>query len=54
MEAGSNTSTVALRVVGGEDKGPSAWGYKVTHLLGDIRKYGDLALQVAAVSNLRE
>jgi hypothetical protein len=28
LEAGSNTSTVTLRVVGGEKKEPSAWGYK--------------------------
>jgi hypothetical protein len=41
VEAGSNTSTVALRVVGGDEKGtqwkPSAWGYNwVTLFLGDI------------------
>jgi hypothetical protein len=27
MEAGSNTSTVVLRVVGGDEKEPSVWGY---------------------------
>jgi hypothetical protein len=26
MEEGSNTSTVALRVVGGDEKEPGAWG----------------------------
>jgi hypothetical protein len=37
VETGSNTSTVALRVVGGDEKGTSAWGYNsATVLLGDI------------------
>jgi hypothetical protein len=32
---GSNTSTVALRVVGGDEKEPSAWGYnRATLILG--------------------
>jgi hypothetical protein len=31
--AGSNTSTVALRVVGGDEREPGAWGYKWTTLL---------------------
>jgi hypothetical protein len=37
-QAGSfNTSTVALRVVGGDEREPSAWGYnRVTLFLGDI------------------
>jgi hypothetical protein len=45
VEAGSNTSTVALRVVGGDEKG--------TQCLG-VYKYGDLALRVGGVSNLRK
>jgi hypothetical protein len=44
VEAGSNTSTVAPRVVGGVEKG--------TLFLGGY-KYGDLALQVGGVSNFR-
>jgi hypothetical protein len=37
VEAGSNTSTVGLRVVGGDEKEPSAWGYnRATLFLGDI------------------
>jgi hypothetical protein len=37
VEAGTNTSTVALQVVGGNEKGPSAWGYDwATLFLGDI------------------
>jgi hypothetical protein len=37
VEAGSNTSTVALRVVGGEEREPSVWGYNwATLFLGDI------------------
>jgi hypothetical protein len=49
VEAGSSTSTVALRVVGGEGKGYN-W---VTMLLGGY-KCGDAALQVGKASNLRE
>jgi hypothetical protein len=45
MEAGSNNSTVALWVMGDGEKGvPLPGGYK----------YGDLALQVEGVSNLRQ
>jgi hypothetical protein len=44
VEAGSDNSTVALRVVAGDEKGIECWGYK----------YGDLALQVEGVSNLRQ
>jgi hypothetical protein len=52
MEAGSNTSTISLRVVGGDGKELSAWEYNwATLFLGDI--YGDLALQVGGVLNLR-
>jgi hypothetical protein len=37
VEAGSNTSTVALLVVGGDEKEPSAWRYnRATLSLGDI------------------
>jgi hypothetical protein len=37
VEAGSNTSTVALRVVRGDEKEPSAWGYnRATLFLGYI------------------
>jgi hypothetical protein len=36
VKAGSNTYTVALRVVGGDKKEPSAWGYNWdTLFLGD-------------------
>jgi hypothetical protein len=49
VEAGSNTSTVAWRVVGGDEKGitgpPCALGGY---------KYGDLALQVGGVSDLKQ
>jgi hypothetical protein len=39
VEAGSNTSIVALRVVGGDEKEPSTWGYNwVTLFLEDINK----------------
>jgi hypothetical protein len=37
VEAGLNTSTVAVRVVKGEEKEPIAWGYnRATRFLGDI------------------
>jgi hypothetical protein len=37
VEAGSNTFTVALRVVGGDERKPSSWGYnQATLFLGDI------------------
>jgi hypothetical protein len=44
MEANSNTSTVALRVVGDDEKGTQCLGVKVDHL-----ETGDLALQVEGV-----
>jgi hypothetical protein len=51
VEVVSNTSTVALRVVGGDEKGtqclgrpPCSWGCK----------YRDLYLQVRGVSDLRQ
>jgi hypothetical protein len=39
VEVGSNTSTVALRVVGGDEKGTQC------HPVSGGYKYGDLALQ---------
>jgi hypothetical protein len=54
MEAGSNTSTVSLRVVGGDIRKPSAWGYNWATLFQDVYKYGDLALQVEGFWNLRQ
>jgi hypothetical protein len=37
VEAGPNTSTVALRVTEGDEKEPGAWGYNsATPFLGDI------------------
>jgi hypothetical protein len=37
VEANSNTSTVALRVVRGNEKGTQCWGYNwATVFLGDI------------------
>jgi hypothetical protein len=49
MEAGSNTTTVALRVVGGDEKGTQCLGVKLGHPVP-----GDLALQVSGVSDLRQ
>jgi hypothetical protein len=50
LEMGSNTSTAALRVVGGDEKGTQCLGHPVR---GGY-KYGDLALQFGGVSNLRQ
>jgi hypothetical protein len=44
VEAGSNTSTVALRVVRGDGKG--------TQCLPGGYKYGDLVLQVGGLSKM--
>jgi hypothetical protein len=46
MEADSNTSTVALRVVGGDDKGTQCLGVKLDYPVPGGYKYSDLALQV--------
>jgi hypothetical protein len=46
VEAGSNTSTVALRVVGGDKKGTQCLGVYLGHLLPEGYKYGALAFQV--------
>jgi hypothetical protein len=53
VEAGSNTSTVALRVAGGDENCTQCLGVKPGHPLPGGYKYGDLALQVGEVSNLR-
>jgi hypothetical protein len=42
----SNTSTVALRVVGGDKKGYQCLGYNWAHPVPGGYKYGDLDLQV--------
>jgi hypothetical protein len=54
VEAGSNTSTVALRVVGGDEKGTQYVVVKLGHPVPGGYKYGELALQVGGFSNLRQ
>jgi hypothetical protein len=54
VEAGSNTSTLALRVAGGDEKGTQCLGVKLGHPVPVEYKYWDLALQVGGVSNLRQ
>jgi hypothetical protein len=54
VEAESNISTVALRVVGGDEKGTQCLGVKLGHPVPGGYKYEDLALQVGRVSNLRQ
>jgi hypothetical protein len=45
VEAGSNTSTVALRVIGGDEKGTQCLGVQPGHRVPGGYKYGDLAFQ---------
>jgi hypothetical protein len=54
MEVGSNTSTAALRVVGGDEKGTMCLGIKLGHPVPGGYKYGDLVLQVGGVLNMRQ
>jgi hypothetical protein len=51
---GVNTSTVALRDVGGDEKGTLCLGVQPGHSVPGGYKYWDRALQVGRVSNLRE
>jgi hypothetical protein len=52
VEAGRNISTVALRVVRGDGKGTQCPGVYLGHPVPWRYKYGDLALQVGAVSRI--
>jgi hypothetical protein len=54
VEAGSKTSTVALRVIGGNEKGTQRLEVKLAHPVPGGYKCGDLALHVRGVSNLRQ
>jgi hypothetical protein len=51
VEAGWNISTVALRVVRGEGKGTQCSKVYLDYPVPGGYKYGDLALQVAGISN---
>jgi hypothetical protein len=46
MEADSKTSTVALRVVGGDEKGTHCLGVYLGHNFTGEQKYGDMASQI--------
>jgi hypothetical protein len=54
VEEGSNTSTVALRVIGGDEKGTQCMGVYLGHPVPGGYKYGDLALYIEGVSKLRQ
>jgi hypothetical protein len=54
VEAGSNSSTVAPRVVGGDEKGTQYLGVYPGVPLSEGYKCGDLFLKVGGVSNLRQ
>jgi hypothetical protein len=52
VEAGSDTSFVALRVVGGDEMGTQCPGVQLGDPIPGGCEYGDLVLQVGEVSNL--
>jgi hypothetical protein len=54
VEAVSSISTVALRVVGGDEKGTQCLGVQLGHPVPGGYKYGDMALHVGGVSSLRQ
>jgi hypothetical protein len=54
VEAGWNISTVALRVVGGDEKGTQCLGMQLGHPVLGGYKYGDLVLQVGGGTNLKQ
>jgi hypothetical protein len=54
VEAASNTSTAAVRVEGGDENGTQFLGLQLGHPVPGGYKYGDLALQVAEISNVRQ
>jgi hypothetical protein len=54
VEVGSNISTEALLVVGGDEKGTQRLGVQLGHPVPGGYKHGDLALQVGGLSNLRQ
>jgi hypothetical protein len=47
-------STLSPRVIGGDKKETRYRGIKLVHLVPGGYKYGDLALQIRDVSNLRQ
>jgi hypothetical protein len=54
VQTGSNSSTVALRVVGGDEMGTQCLGVKLGHSVPGGYKYGNLAFQDGGVSNLKQ
>jgi hypothetical protein len=51
VEAGSNTSTVTLQVVGDDEKGTQCLGIKLGNHVPGRYKYGDLALLVGGLES---
>jgi hypothetical protein len=54
VEAGSNTSTLALRAVGDNENDTQCLGVLLGHAVPGEYKYEDVTLQVGLVSNLRQ
>jgi hypothetical protein len=52
VEAGYNSSTVALPVIRGDGKGTQCPGVYLGHSVPGGYKYGDLVLQVGGVSRI--
>jgi hypothetical protein len=54
VEVGSNTYIIALQIVESDEKGTRCLGVYLGHLVPGRYKYGDLALHVGRVSNLKQ
>jgi hypothetical protein len=54
VEASSNNFTLALEFVGGDEKGTQCLRVSLGHPVSGGCKYGNLALQVGGISNLRQ
>jgi hypothetical protein len=54
VKAGSNSSTVALIVIGGDEERTQCLGLQPGHPDPGEYKYGDLARHVGGVSNLSQ
>jgi hypothetical protein len=54
VEAVLNNSTIALHVVRSGNKGTQCLGMSLGHPVSGRYKYGNLALQVGGVSNLKQ
>jgi hypothetical protein len=54
VERGFNTSTIALKVVGGNGKGTQCLGVYLRHPVPGGYKYRGLAFQIGGILNIRQ